>query len=78
MLILTIVNPKTKYGGASSGTGFWQIAQERKIHSLHIGIQKNSNTLKLFDTAHQFGMKYILADEIFYENLPRKNLSKNR
>ncbi len=57
--------------GASSGTGFWQIAQERKIHSLHIGIQKNSNTLKLFDTAHQFGMKYILADEIFFENLPK-------
>ena len=55
--------------GASSGTGFWQIAQEGKIHSLHIGIQKNSNTLKLFDTAHQFGMKYILADEIFFENL---------
>lgn len=56
--------------GASSGTGFWQIAQESEIHSLHIGIQKNSNTLKLFDTAHQYGMKYILADEIFFENLP--------
>ncbi len=28
--------------GASSGTGFWQIAQEGEIHSLHIGIQKNS------------------------------------
>lgn len=57
--------------GASSGTGFWQIAQEGKINSLHIGIQRNSNTLKLFDTAHQFGMKYILADEIFFENLPK-------
>lgn len=56
--------------GASSGTGFWQIAQEGEIHSLHIGIQRNSNTLKLFDTAHQFGMKYILADELFLENLP--------
>ena len=56
--------------GASSGTGFWQIAQEGEIHSLHIGIQRNSNTLKLFDFAHQNGMKYILADEIFYENLP--------
>ncbi|MBD8083828.1 formimidoylglutamase [Chryseobacterium caseinilyticum] len=56
--------------GASSGTGFWQIAQEGEINSLHIGIQKNSNTLKLFDTAHQFGMKYILADELFFENLP--------
>lgn len=56
--------------GASSGTGFWQIAQEGEIHSLHLGIQKNSNTLKLFDIAHQFGMKYLLADELFFENLP--------
>lgn len=56
--------------GASSGTGFWQIAQEGALHSLHIGIQKNSNTLQLFDTAHQFGMNYILADELFFENLP--------
>ena len=56
--------------GASSGTGFWQIAQEGQIHSLHIGIQRNSNTLKLFDTAHHYGMKYILADELFFENLP--------
>lgn len=56
--------------GASSGTGFWQIAQESELHSLHIGIQRNSNTLKLFDTAHQYGMKYILAEEIFFENLP--------
>ncbi|WP_265428553.1 formimidoylglutamase [Chryseobacterium sp. YIM B08800] len=56
--------------GASSGTGFWQIAQEGQINSLHIGIQRNSNTLKLFDTAHQLGMKYILADELFFENLP--------
>ena len=56
--------------GASSGTGFWQIAQEGEINSLHIGIQKNSNTLKLFDTAHQYGMKYILAEELFFENLP--------
>lgn len=56
--------------GASSGTGFWQIAQEGPIHSLHIGIQRNSNTLKLFDIAHSYGMKYILADELFFENLP--------
>lgn len=56
--------------GASSGTGFWQIAQEENNHTLHIGIQRNSNTLKLFDIAHQLGMKYILADELFFENLP--------
>lgn len=56
--------------GPSSGTGFWQIAQDGNIHSLHLGIQKNSNTLKLFDVAHQYGMKYMLADELFFENLP--------
>ncbi|MFP3833947.1 formimidoylglutamase [Chryseobacterium sp. SIMBA_028] len=55
--------------GPSSGTGFWQIAQDGPINSLHIGIQRNSNTLKLFDTAHQYGMKYVLADEVFFENL---------
>ena len=61
------IDPKI---GASSGTGFWQIKQEGAIHSLHVGIQRNSNTLKLFDTAHQSGMKYILAEEVFFENLP--------
>jgi formiminoglutamase len=55
--------------GASSGTGFWQIAQEGEIHSLHIGIQKNSNTKKLFHTAQKFEMQYILSDALFYENL---------
>lgn len=56
--------------GASSGTGFWQIAQEGKIHSLHIGIQRNSNTLKLFDTAHHYEMNYILADSLYEGGLP--------
>ena len=56
--------------GASSGTGFYQIGNAHDLHSLHIGIQRNSNTLKLFDTAHQLGMKYILADELYFENLP--------
>jgi formiminoglutamase len=54
---------------ATSGTGFWQIAQQGEINSLHIGIQRNSNTLKLFDTANKYGMNYILAEELFYENL---------
>lgn len=57
-------------GQATSGTGFWQIAQQEKIYSLHIGIQRNSNTLQLFDTANQLGMQYILADELFFDNLP--------
>lgn len=57
--------------GATSGTGFWQIAQDENWQSLHIGIQRNSNTLKLFDDAHQNGMKYILSEELFFENLPK-------
>ena len=63
-------NREPENGLASSGTGFWQIAQEGEIHSLHIGIQKNSNTQKLFEIADNFGMKYILADEIYAENIP--------
>lgn len=55
--------------GASSGTGFWQIAQEGEMHSLHIGIQRNSNTLKLFETARSYNIKYLLAEELFYDNL---------
>lgn len=64
-------NRELENGLATSGTGFWQIAQEGEIHSLHIGIQRNSNTKKLFETANNFGMKYILADEIYSENIPK-------
>lgn len=71
-------NREPENGLASSGTGFWQIAQEGPINSLHIGIQRNSNTLKLFDTAHQLGMNYILAEELFFENLPRLYIEVNR
>ena len=63
-------NREPENGLASSGTGFWQIAQTGEIHSLHIGIQKNSNTRKLFEIADDFEMKYILADEIYSENMP--------
>ena len=61
-----MLNPEI---GATSGTGFWQIAQEGDLNSLHIGIQKNSNTLHLFDFAHKNNMQYLISDEIFYENL---------
>ncbi len=54
--------------GASSGTGFYQIAETSKIHSLHIGIQRNSNTKALFDYADQHQMKYILAKDLHFEN----------
>ena len=63
-------NREPENGLATSGTGFWQISQEGDIHSLHIGIQKNSNTRKLFEIADDFEMKYILADEIYSENIP--------
>lgn len=56
--------------GASSGTSFWQIATEGNNNCLYIGIQQNSNTRHLFNFVEQNGMPYILADEIFYENLP--------
>lgn len=62
-------NRQPENGLATSGTGFWQIAQEGNIHSLHIGIQKNSNTRKLFETADEFGMKYILSDDLHSGNL---------
>lgn len=70
-------NREPEHGLATSGTGFWQIAQEGEIHSLHIGIQKNSNTRKLFEVADDFGMKYILADEIYSENIPNLMFSIN-
>ncbi len=62
-----MINPEI---GASSGTGFYQIAEEGELNSMHIGIQRNSNTLQLFDFAHQNKMQYMLADELFFENLP--------
>ncbi len=71
-------NRQPENGLATSGTGFWQIAQQGEINSLHIGIQRNSNTLQLFDFAHEKGMKYILSDELFFENLPRLYIEINR
>lgn len=52
--------------GASSGTGFWQIAQDcnqcdAPFYYLALGIQNMSNTRHLFDTAHQTGTRYVLA-----------------
>lgn len=70
-------NREPENGLATSGTGFWQIAQEGEIHSLHIGIQKNSNTRKLFELVDQWEMKYILADEIYPESIPNLMFSIN-
>jgi formiminoglutamase len=55
--------------GVSSGTGFWQIAQqEEKLNYLAIGIQRSCNTQKLFDRADSLGVQYILAEAISQEN----------
>lgn len=48
----------------SSGTPFYQIAKkqselERSFNYLVVGIQKNSNTRKLYDTANELNVKYI-------------------
>lgn len=52
--------------GPSSGTGFFQIAQDRAaenmpFHYLALGIQQNSNTRKLFQTAETLGAEHLQA-----------------
>jgi formiminoglutamase len=55
--------------GATSGTGFWQIArQDKNYHYLAIGIQQNSNTKVLFHEAESTNNSYILADDFVPEN----------
>lgn len=55
--------------GASSGSMFLQIAddsvrEKRSFDYNVIGIQKFSNTKRLFDTAKKFGVNYYLAEDI--------------
>lgn len=64
-------NRQPSDAGASSGTGFYQIAEKDVIHSLHLGIQRNSNTKALFDFANKKGMQYILADDLHFGNHPK-------
>lgn len=55
--------------GATSGTGFWQIARQNKnYHYLAIGIQQNSNTKFLFQEAESNSTSYILADDFIPDN----------
>lgn len=61
-------NREITSGGPTSGTGFWQIAQDCKrdgasFRYLALGIQKTSNTLRLFETAHDTNTQYALAKE---------------
>jgi formiminoglutamase len=53
--------------GASSGTGFWQLAQDcqrsgEPFNYLVLGIRKNSNTRQLFNIAGEAGAMYVSAD----------------
>lgn len=55
--------------GGTSGTMFRQIADLAKSKDINysylcIGIQKHSNTINLFKTADELGVKYILAKDI--------------
>ncbi|MGX5817428.1 formimidoylglutamase [Chitinophaga lutea] len=52
--------------GSSSGTGFWQIAEDckqagRPFHYLALGIQQHGNTRRLFETADALGVEYLQA-----------------
>lgn len=56
-------------GKGSSGTPFFQIAQQlseegKPFNYLCMGIQKQSNTRELFDTAKQLSVQYVMAEEI--------------
>ncbi|HVI44276.1 MAG TPA: formimidoylglutamase [Chitinophaga sp.] len=53
--------------GPSSGTGFWQLAQDCRrdgdtFQYLALGIQKNGNTRQLFNIAGEEGATYVSAD----------------
>jgi formiminoglutamase len=64
--------------GATSGTGFWQIAQEDQNYSyLAIGIQENSNTKVLFDFADKNNTQYILGSDFCNENNEQINRQLN-
>ncbi|BDD12016.1 formimidoylglutamase (plasmid) [Fulvitalea axinellae] len=59
--------------GTSSGTPFLQIAhdeqkQGRILNYMCLGIQKNGNTRKLFDTADELGVKYIEGKDFHAQN----------
>jgi formiminoglutamase len=60
---------KPSENGASSGTPFYQIADwhkknEKTFKYLVAGIQRQSNTLALFNRADDLGVKYFTSEEI--------------
>lgn len=66
-------NRESEHLGASSGTGFWQIANKFEpdyvgFDYFAIGIQEASNTKALFDTAQRTKTRYMLAREFHRDN----------
>ncbi len=60
--------------GATSGTGFYQIAEDcKKEHNnffyFALGIQEAGNTLELFERARTLDVDYILARDFHYSKL---------
>ncbi|MCS6794661.1 MAG: formimidoylglutamase [Raineya sp.] len=56
-------------GQSTSGTSFLQIARDRKANNQEfsyfvLGIQKLSNTPKLFQTAHEWRVQYITSEKM--------------
>lgn len=71
------IRPMDENIGATSGTGFWQIAKDcrenlNSFNYLALGIQKASNAKLLFEIAQEHGANYVFGDEFNFEN--RKNL----
>ncbi|GAA4828183.1 formimidoylglutamase [Algivirga pacifica] len=55
-------------GVGSSGTPFLQIARDmeqegNEFHYLVLGLQKNSNTKRLYQTAEKYGVSYVTGDK---------------
>lgn len=55
---------------ATSGTPFWQIAQEEKENFTYycFGIQKESNNRQLFQTASDYGVRYLMNSAFNLQN----------
>ncbi|MGB0524892.1 MAG: formimidoylglutamase, partial [Flammeovirgaceae bacterium] len=68
---------RTKVEQGNSGTPFYQIATElaSDFHYLCLGIQRQSNTQALFDTAEKLGVDYVLNTDYHlgnWENIAQK------
>lgn len=64
--------------GASSGTGFWQLAQDCSrasipFHYLALGIQQHSNTARLFRIANELKANFVPADAFQEQDKARLN-----